>query len=105
MPDVHTQTPMTALGAKRGARRKGERKIQQVDLPDGFQVKYKIRARGVRKGMKDRYFVTPSGTALKSKRELDAYLELMGQAQKKARAPAASAVLPLQPPWPCASYK
>ena len=77
----------------------------QAQKNDGFQVKYKIRARGVRKGMKDRYFVTPSGTALKSKRELDAYLELMGQAQKKARAPAASAVLPLQPPWPCASYK
>ena len=78
------------------------RKVQQADLPDGFQVKFKIRKTGVRKGMKDRYFVTPSGTALKSKRELDAYLEDMRQARKKARAPAASAVLPPQPPWPCA---
>ena len=53
-------------------------------------------------GMEDRYFVTPSGMARKSKGELDAYLEDMRQARKKARAPAASAVLPPQPPWPCA---
>ena len=78
-----------------GARRLAGRKSEQVDLPDGFQLKFKIRKTGVRKGMKDRYFVTPSGTALKSKRELDAY-------RKKARAPAASAVLPPHPPWPCA---
>ena len=62
--------------AEGGARRHAGRKVQQVDLPDGFQVMFKIRKTGVRKGMKHRYFVTPSGTALKSKRELDAYLEL-----------------------------
>ena len=85
--------------AEGGARRHAERKVQQVDLPDGFQVKFKSR----KKGVQDRYFVTPSGMALKSKRELDAYLEDMRQARKKVSAPAASAVLPPQPPWPCAS--
>lgn len=89
-------------GGRGGAGRHAGRKVQQVDLPDGFQVKFKIRKTGVRKGMKDRYFVAPSGIALKSKRELDAYLEDMRQARKKAQAPAASAVLPPQPPWPCA---
>ena len=71
-----------------GARRLAGRKSEQVDLPDGFQVKFKIRKTGVSKGMKQRYFVTPSGTALKSKRELDVYLEDMRQARKKAWAPA-----------------
>ena len=88
-------------GEAEGGARRHRRKVQQVDLPDGFQVKFKIRKRGVHM-VKDRYFVTPSGMALKSKRELDAYLEDMRQARKKARAPAASAVLPPQPPWPCA---
>ena len=113
MPDVHTQTPMTGnridtvlkeLGRLRKAKynrthyvKKHGRKVQQVDLPDGFQVKFKIRKRGVHM-VKDRYFVTPSGMALKSKRELDAYLEDMRQARKKVWAPAASAVLPPQPP-------
>ena len=59
-----------------GARRLAGRKSEQVDLPDGFQVKFKIRKTGVRKGMKDRYFVTPSGMVLKSKRELDVYLDM-----------------------------
>ena len=63
MPDVHTQAE-SVWGSK----------VQQVDLPDGFQVKFKIRKTGVRKGMKDRYFVTPNGLVLKSKRELDVYL-------------------------------
>ena len=92
MPDVHTQTPMTGnridtvlkeLGRLRKAKynrthyvKKHGRKVQQVDLPDGFQVKFKIRKTGVRKGMKDRYFVTPSGMVLKSKRELDVYLDI-----------------------------
>ena len=88
--------------AEGGARRHAGRKVQQVDLPDGFQVKFKSRKRGVHI-VEDRYFVTPSGMALKSKRELDAYLEDMRQARKKVSAPAASAVLPPQPPWPCAS--
>ena len=118
MLDAQTQTPLTGdridtvlkeLGRLRKAKynrthyvKKHGRKVQQVDLPDGFQVKSKIRQTGVRKGMKQRYFVTPSGMALKSKRELDAYLVDMRQARKKVRAPAASAVLPPQPPWPCA---
>ena len=89
-------------GEAEGGARRHRRKVQQVDPPDGFQVKRKVRKTGVRMGMEDRYFVTPSGMALKSKRELDAYLEDMRQARKKARAPAASAVLPPQPPWPCA---
>ena len=100
MPDVHTQTPMTGnridtvlkeldrlrrakynmvdqvgKGGRGGAGRHAGRKVQQVDLPDGFQVKFKIRKTGVRKGMKDRYFVAPSGIALRSKRELDAHLD------------------------------
>ena len=59
-----------------GARRLAGRKSEQVDLPDGFQLKFKIRKTGVRKGMKDRYFVTPSGVVLKSKRELGVYLDI-----------------------------
>ena len=90
-------------GEEEGGARRHRRKVQQVDPPDGFQVKFKVRKTGVRMGMEDRYFVTPSGMALKSKRELDAYLEDMRQARKKVWAPAASAVLPPQPPWPCAS--
>ena len=39
-------------------------------------MKFKIRKTGVRKGMKDRYFVTPSGMVLKSKRELGVYLDI-----------------------------
>ena len=89
-------------GEAEGGARRTRRKVQQVDLPDGFQVKFKIRKKGVHM-VKERYFVTPSGMALKSTRELDAYLEDMRQARKKVWAPAASAVLPPQPPWPCAS--
>ena len=62
--------------AEGGARRHAGRKVQQVDLPDGFQVKFKIRKTGVRKGMKDKYFVTPSGVVLKSKKELGVYLDI-----------------------------
>ena len=92
MPDVHTQTPMTGnridtvlkeLGRLRKAKynrthyvKKQGRKVQQVDLPDGFQLKFNIRKTGVRKGMKDRYFVTPNGMVLKTKRELDVYLDI-----------------------------
>ena len=59
-------------GEAEGGARRHRRKVQQVDPPDGFQVKRKVRKTGVRMGMEDRYFVTPSGMALKSKRELDA---------------------------------
>ena len=59
-----------------GARRLAGRKSEQVDLPDGFQLKFKIRKTGVRKGMKDKYFVTPSGVVLKSKTELGVYLDI-----------------------------
>ena len=59
-----------------GARRLAGRKSEQVDLPDGFQLKFNIRKTGVRKGMKDKYFVTPSGVVLKSKKELGVYLDI-----------------------------
>ena len=85
-------------GEAEGGARRHRRKVQQVDPPDGFQVKFKVRKTGVRMGMEDRYCVTPSGMAVKSKREVDAYFEDIRQARKKARAPAASAVLPPQPP-------
>ena len=80
-------------GEAEGGARRHRRKVQQVDPPGGLQVKFKVRKTGVRMGMEDRYFVTPSGMALKSKRELDAE---EGSGSRRLRRPASA------PPWPCA---
>ena len=45
-------------------------------LPAGWSVRYRVRTRGSKKGMRDRYVVTPGGDVLKSKKEMQAYLYL-----------------------------
>ena len=51
-------------------------KVQHLDLPEGWQVRYKVRQGGLKKGMRDRYLVAPDGTVLKSKKEMEAHLYL-----------------------------
>ena len=57
-----------------GGRRKGT--VEHIELPNGWEVRYKIRKIGLGKGKRspDRYFVSPEGTFLRSKRELMAHL-------------------------------
>ena len=51
-------------------------KVQHLNLPEGWQVRYKVRQEGLKKGMRDRYLVAPDGTVLKSKKEMEAHLYL-----------------------------
>ena len=60
-----------------GARLNAGRKADQVELPDGFQVKVRVRKTGMLKGKKDRYFVAPSGSILRSRQELEYYLQIL----------------------------
>ena len=46
------------------------RPIEHIELPNGWEVRYKIWNTGLGKGKRDRQFVSPAGTFLRSKREL-----------------------------------
>ena len=52
------------------------RPIEHIELPNGWEVRYKIRNTGLGKGKRDRQFVSPAGTFLRSKRELMSHLYL-----------------------------
>ena len=45
-------------------------------LPEGWQLIYKVRKTGLKKGTPDRFFVAPDGTLLRSKKEMEAHLYL-----------------------------
>ena len=65
------------VAKSQGGRRLGAgRPIEHIELPNGWEVRYKIRNTGLGKGKRspDRYFVSPEGTFLRSKRELMAHL-------------------------------
>ena len=57
-----------------GGRPRG--KVQHLNLPEGWLVRYEVRQEGLKKGMRDRYLVAPDGTVLKSKKEMEAHLYL-----------------------------
>ena len=65
-------------GEKLGAPLATWRPVELIELPNGWEVRYKIRNTGLGKGKRspDRYFVSPEGTFLRSKRELMAHLYL-----------------------------
>ena len=58
--------------------RKGEggRPREKNVLPEGWQLIYNVRKTGLKKGTPDRFFVTPDGALLKSKKEMEAHLYL-----------------------------
>jgi len=62
------------VAKSKGGRPKGT--VEHIELPDGWEVRYKIRNTGLGKGKRDRYLVSPEGTFLRSKRELMAHLYL-----------------------------
>ena len=64
------------VAKSQGGRPKGT--VEHIELPNGWEVRYKIRNTGLGKGKRspDRYFVSPEGTFLRSKRELMAHLYL-----------------------------
>ena len=65
------------VAKSQGGRRLGAgRPIEHIELPNGWEVRYKIRNTGLGKGKRDRQFVSPEGTFLRSKRELMAHLYL-----------------------------
>ena len=66
-----------------GARRHAGRKGQQVELPEGWDVRYKVRKTGSTKGKRERYFVTPGGTFLRSKQEMEAHLYLDSLSERR----------------------
>ena len=61
-------------GEKLGAPLATWRPVELIELPNGWEVRYKIRNTGLGKGKRDRQFVSPAGTFLRSKRELMAHL-------------------------------
>ena len=60
--------------SRKGGRPRG--KVQHLDLPEGWQLIYKVRKTGLKNGTPDRFFVTPDGTLLRSKKEMEAHLYL-----------------------------
>ena len=89
MPDVHTQTPMTG------------NRIETVlkELDRLRQAKYNRTSANKKRANKR--IVDQVGKRM-AEHIVGAVQKTVRQARKKARAPAASAVLPPQPPWPCA---
>ena len=59
--------------AKEGTRI-GGRPREKIVLPKGWQLIYKVRKTGLKKGTPDRFFVAPDGTLLRSKKEMEAHL-------------------------------
>ena len=59
--------------AKEGTRI-GGRPREKIVLPKGWQLIYKVRKTGLKKGTPDRFFVTPDGALLRSKNEMQAHL-------------------------------
>ena len=89
MPDVHTQTPMTGNRTETGLN----------DLRDLKHAKYQRTYKKKRRATKR--IVDQVGKRM-AEHIVEAVQKTVRQARKKARAPAASVVLPPQPPWPCA---
>ena len=89
MPDVHTQTPMTG------------NRIETVlkELDRLRQAKYHRTHR--KKMHANKRIVDQVGKRM-AEHIVGAVQKTARQSRKNARAPAASAVLPPQPPWPCA---
>ncbi len=56
--------------------RKGEggRPREKKVLPAGWQLIYKVRKMGLKKGTLDRFFLTPDGTLLRTKKQMEAHL-------------------------------
>ena len=69
-----------AAVAQVSSRRKGTGRpvgtTEGLVLPAGWSVRYRVRTRGLKKGTRDRYLVTPDGVVLKSKQEMQAFLYL-----------------------------
>ena len=89
MPDVHTQTPMTGNRIDTVLKELG--RLRRVK----YDKKYNQKKRA------NKLIVDQIGKSM-AKHIVRAVQKPVRQARKKARAPAASAVLPPQPPWPCA---
>ena len=89
MPDVHTQTPMT--GNRIETVLEEIRKLKQAKYQRTYGKKRRANKR----------IVDQVGKRM-AEHIVEAVQKTVRQARKKARAPAASAVLPPQPPWPCA---
>ena len=89
MPDVHTQTPMT--GNRIETVLKDLRVLRNAKYNRTFKKKRRANKR----------IVDQVGKRM-AEHIVEAVQKTVRQARKKARAPAASAVLPPQPPWPCA---
>ena len=89
MPDVHTQTPMT--GNRIETVLKEIRSLRNAKYKRTFMKKRRANKR----------MVDQVGKRM-AEHIVGAVQKTVKQARKKARAPAASAVLPPQPPWPCA---
>ena len=49
-------------------------KRERFQMPAGWEIIYTVRKTGLKKGMRDRYFVTPHGVLLKTKKEMQARL-------------------------------
>ena len=64
------------FGPRWGRRLRAGRPIEHIELPNGWEVRYKIWNTGLGKGKRYRQFVSLAGTFLRSKRELMAHLYL-----------------------------
>ena len=89
MPDVHTQTPMTGNRIDTVLKELG--RLRRVK----YDKKYNQKKRA------NKLIVDQIGKSM-AKHIVRAVQKPVRQARKKARAPATSAVLPPQTPWPCA---
>ena len=93
MPDVHTQTLMTGNRIETVLQ-----DIRRLKNAKGQRTFRKKRRETMRKAGR---IVDQVGKRM-AEHIVGAVQKTVRQARKKARAPAASAVLPPQPPWPCA---
>ena len=89
MPDVHTQTPMTGNRIETVLKELG--RLRRAKYDKTYHQKKRANKR-----MADEV-----GKRM-AEHIVEAVQKTVRQARKKARAPAASAVLPPQPLWPCA---
>ena len=89
MPDVPTQTQLTGNRIETALKEMG--RLRQAKYQRTYEKKRRANKR-----------MAGQGGKRMAEHIVGAVQKTVRQARKKARAPAASAVLPPQPPWPCA---
>ena len=86
-PEVDKGTPQMKAGAKSGhaakTPAKGKKRVskrpaastpEELELPDGWKVDSKVRAKGASKGVTDYYYYSPDGQKFDSIKKVKAFL-------------------------------